>query len=101
MRRSDILSGLQAARQQDAFGVVAGVQSISVTFYSPDSDRHGSIVIALEVRVVEIDGVVAVLDRSEEHTSALQSLMRISYAVFCLTKKKETQDCTTQQNKQL
>src|SRR3546814_10531546 len=28
-----------------------------------------------------------VLDRSEEHTSALQSLMRISYAVFCLKKK--------------
>src|SRR3546814_10939152 len=27
-------------------------------------------------------------DRSEEHTSELQSLMRISYAVFCLTKKK-------------
>src|SRR3546814_8762965 len=29
-------------------------------------------------------------DRSEEHTSELQSLMRISYAVFCLKKKKET-----------
>src|SRR3546814_7186494 len=28
------------------------------------------------------------LARSEEHTSELQSLMRISYAVFCLTKKK-------------
>src|SRR3546814_3836291 len=27
-------------------------------------------------------------DRSEEHTSELQSLMRISYAVFCLNKKK-------------
>src|SRR3546814_4927609 len=27
--------------------------------------------------------------RSEEHTSELQSLMRISYAVFCLTKKQE------------
>src|SRR3546814_4574285 len=30
-------------------------------------------------------------DRSEEHTSELQSLMRISYAVFCLKKKKRTQ----------
>src|SRR3546814_2195889 len=29
------------------------------------------------------------LDRSEEHTSELQSLMRISYAVFCLKKKKK------------
>src|SRR3546814_10598685 len=29
-------------------------------------------------------------DRSEEHTSELQSLMRISYAVFCLKKKKQS-----------
>src|SRR3546814_2358222 len=31
-----------------------------------------------------------VIVRSEEHTSELQSLMRISYAVFCLKKKKKT-----------
>src|SRR3546814_4055358 len=30
--------------------------------------------------------------RSEEHTSELQSLMRISYAVFCLKKKKQTHE---------
>src|SRR3546814_6185398 len=30
--------------------------------------------------------------RSEEHTSELQSLMRISYAVFCLKKKNKTKD---------
>src|SRR3546814_9030086 len=34
------------------------------------------------------DGVLGT--RSEEHTSELQSLMRISYAVFCLKKKKQT-----------
>src|SRR3546814_8666222 len=33
--------------------------------------------------------------RSEEHTSELQSLMRISYAVFCLKKKKITRKSTT------
>src|SRR3546814_4173159 len=33
-------------------------------------------------------GVAHALRRSEEHTSELQSLMRISYAVFCLKKKK-------------
>src|SRR3546814_1114277 len=33
--------------------------------------------------------------RSEEHTSELQSLMRISYAVFCLKKKKHTNDKST------
>src|SRR3546814_6710658 len=43
---------------------------------------------------IKYDGVVidnafrADLVRSEEHTSELQSLMRISYAVFCLKKKK-------------
>src|SRR3546814_9720502 len=37
------------------------------------------------------------IGRSEEHTSELQSLMRISYAVFCLKKKKKTQ--TTRTNK--
>src|SRR3546814_9697894 len=34
----------------------------------------------------EVDGAV---ERSEEHTSELQSLMRISYAVFCLKKKNQ------------
>src|SRR3546814_1071295 len=40
--------------------------------------------------------------RSEEHTSELQSLMRISYAVFCLKKKKTTQipHITTYTNKE-
>src|SRR3546814_3448493 len=33
--------------------------------------------------------------RSEEHTSELQSLMRISYAVFCLKKKRTTNTTTT------
>src|SRR3546814_9988170 len=38
------------------------------------------------------DGEHAGVDRSEEHTSELQSLMRISYAVFCLKKKQKTND---------
>src|SRR3546814_9311638 len=37
--------------------------------------------------------------RSEEHTSELQSLMRISYAVFCLKKKKEQTNDTTHNQK--
>src|SRR3546814_10090555 len=40
-------------------------------------------------RLVSADHIY-MLDRSEEHTSELQSLMRISYAVFCLKKKKTT-----------
>src|SRR3546814_7054147 len=38
--------------------------------------------------------------RSEEHTSELQSLMRISYAVFCLKKKKTNKTSTTKDYKQ-
>src|SRR3546814_8933629 len=38
--------------------------------------------------------------RSEEHTSELQSLMRISYAVFCLKKKKQKKENTHQPKKQ-
>src|SRR3546814_6349583 len=38
--------------------------------------------------------------RSEEHTSELQSLMRISYAVFCLTKKKRNDGHTMNTHKQ-
>src|SRR3546814_9484284 len=57
-----------------------------------------------------VDGVIAIspsqmacmleaIDwRSEEHTSELQSLMRISYAVFCLKKKKKTRKHTTELN---
>src|SRR3546814_10771965 len=37
--------------------------------------------------------------RSEEHTSELQSLMRISYAVFCLKKKKENEQHKTKRLK--
>src|SRR3546814_8853526 len=37
-------------------------------------------------------GNVNGISRSEEHTSELQSLMRISYAVFCLKKKKSKND---------
>src|SRR3546814_10868828 len=45
------------------------------------------------LRPIGIEIILAVearpfVDRSEEHTSELQSLMRISYAVFCLKKKK-------------
>src|SRR3546814_3132008 len=43
--------------------------------------------------VFECVGVEA--GRSEEHTSELQSLMRISYAVFCLKKKKNTKQQNT------
>src|SRR3546814_1777032 len=44
----------------------------------------------------KLDRYSANLARSEEHTSELQSLMRISYAVFCLKKKKNLRDTQLQ-----
>src|SRR3546814_5756235 len=54
-----------------------------------EQDRGGRAPVA---RHLADQQMPAVEDRSEEHTSELQSLMRISYAVFCLKKKKETAD---------
>src|SRR3546814_4973283 len=45
--------------------------------------------LGLQAKTGVHDGVgIDLVERSEEHTSELQSLMRISYAVFCLKKKK-------------
>src|SRR3546814_1435406 len=45
--------------------------------------------VAGEEVLVEHQARLGLEDRSEEHTSELQSLMRISYAVFCLEHKKQ------------
>src|SRR3546814_10468107 len=58
--------------------------------YQIDASRQPLAQIAFRVLNQEID-FVAAASRSEEHTSELQSLMRISYAVFCL-KNKNTQN---------
>src|SRR3546814_10364058 len=47
-----------------------------------------------EIRILTHE---AIKDRSEEHTSELQSLMRISYAVFCLKTKKTQAHISTYQ----
>src|SRR3546814_2647080 len=65
-------------RDQDRFAVVRerqrGLQPVDV--------------VEIHIRMPPIAGTkVAPAGRSEEHTSELQSLMRISYAVFCLKKK--------------
>src|SRR3546814_2669799 len=54
--------------------------------------KYGSPVQGMSRR---IGGRQDLQERSEEHTSELQSLMRTSYAVFCLQKKKHTNYTTT------
>src|SRR3546814_3431313 len=63
-----------------AFTFLAGVL---LAWHATASDTHldSATMAALE------QGEIVEADRSEEHTSELQSLMRISYAVFCLKKK--------------
>src|SRR3546814_6417191 len=60
---------------------------ISHDLYSSEAELQASGAIEEAVAQLRADGL-----RSEEHTYELQSLMRISYAVFCL--KKKTQDIT-------
>src|SRR3546814_15988630 len=65
-----------AVQHDDAVGL--GEDDIHVML----GEQHGDIVLP-----GQFAGQVHQGDRSEEHTSELQSLMRISYAVFCLKKK--------------
>src|SRR3546814_7808519 len=67
-------------------------------YFRPDAES-GQAAWALpgnDMRTISPRGVRS--RRSEEHTSELQSLMRISYAVFCLKKKIITQDYKTTMN---
>src|SRR3546814_1901771 len=50
---------------------------------------RAALIQAVTVPVCLLAAFIPLLLRSEEHTSELQSLMRISYAVFCLKKKKK------------
>src|SRR3546814_6354742 len=55
---------------------------------------HGVFHLTENLRLAQHHGIQPAghAKRSEEHTSELQSLMRISYAVFCLKKKNKTQN---------
>src|SRR3546814_9470720 len=56
-------------------------------------DRWGrKRVLVISFTLLGIFSLATMLARSEEHTSELQSLMRISYAVYCLKKKNKSYD---------
>src|SRR3546814_4239964 len=66
------------------------VREDSITLYGFLSDMQREwFRVLVTVQSIGAKTAVAVLSRSEEHKSELQSLMRISYAVFCLKKKKK------------
>src|SRR3546814_2571101 len=66
---------------------INAARTIPLTRYEEEGnfDRFGYIKDLAENHGADLPAVI----RSEEHTSELQSLMRISYAVFCLKKKKK------------
>src|SRR3546814_7693621 len=67
--------------------------SAKVALMLPPPEKPWSIIrrtTSGRLRVAVLDAASDTSQRSEEHTSELPSLMRISYAVFCLKKKKKT-----------
>src|SRR3546814_9647074 len=79
-------------RGDDDFFELGGDSLIAVRIFAALSDRHGvNLPLAALLQHATCNELAALIQRqqrSEEHTSELQSLMRNSYAVFCLKKKK-------------
>src|SRR3546814_1038504 len=110
--QADILDALRRGANEDALSLARA----ATTANPQDPQAHRALAMALrasgdsDAALVSIDRAIALAPedaelhfhragylvggrqlRSEEHTSELQSLMRISYAVFCLKKKKTTE----------
>src|SRR3546814_3751660 len=79
-------------RACEPIGALAGAEGSKVAARSPRGGRrrsfHNPLSGCHRLQAVSHQDVVG--ERSEEHTSELQSLMRISYAVFCLKKQIKT-----------
>src|SRR3546814_6547965 len=80
-RRDRRLAGVGLAEHAHRVGAVAVAVAQVEARVEYQRARDRPVLRELVVELVELHG------RSEEHTSELQSLMRISYAVFCLKKK--------------
>src|SRR3546814_9716756 len=82
---------LPRARFERALGNIADIPGLTVTPTLALGSEQGAVALdlALDAKKPTL-GLGFTTRRSEEHTSELQSLMRISYAVFCLNKKKYT-----------
>src|SRR3546814_2400180 len=81
--------GETAAGLSRAGGFDAGIQRQQVGLEGDLVDQAHDVGNTMGAVLDLLHGRHGGTDRSEEHTSELQSLMRISYAVFCLKKKKQ------------
>src|SRR3546814_7920602 len=93
---SDLLAGAAAghrgrtaaAHREHRRGAAVPQRRIAVRV--GEDKAFGQEAVAIDIAAGRIGlGIDVAIGRSEEHTSELQSLMRISYAVFCLKKKKQ------------
>src|SRR3546814_6863186 len=94
LRSTDTFEGLLGLCAGPIKGLTRGLKSLKIDG-TPLEDESGKLNFENFVAVLADGDPTAFpqqvdLRRSEEHTSELQSLMRISYAVFCLKKKKKT-----------
>src|SRR3546814_9783480 len=78
-RKAALVPGRWQAAVESVYGFIDNTLSANV---GPEGRRFVPLIFSLFMFII-------VANRSEEHTSELQSLMRISYAVFCLKKKKK------------
>src|SRR3546814_982741 len=97
-----LLPGLGSSRRMPKVPLAASkTRSMTLTCarYSPPTGSSGKIVTQSPSFTVP-SWEIGEKTRSEEHTSELQSLMRISYAVFCLNKNKSEEQIVSVHNKQ-
>src|SRR3546814_4406688 len=86
---SEHRGGIMPVSSTPAVERVARVLSgLKLSQNAEGADPHASDAVDMEWQD-EIENALAVLRRSEEHTSELPSLLRISYAVFCLKKPQQ------------
>src|SRR3546814_7273096 len=90
---SDLLAprGLARVGRADHAAIVIGMDRLGRPSRRERARRLLLPVVALPAYLGDLGRAGALGNRSEEHTSELQSLMRNSYAVFCLQKKKDHQ----------
>src|SRR3546814_4507917 len=90
---------VKATSLSDCISSPVAVTTMSAAISVPDASL---IPVSVKVSIVSVTTEARpsriATNRSEEHTSELQSLMRISYAVFCLKKKKDQTTQSTKKN---
>src|SRR3546814_3534375 len=90
LKLQQAIIGLNArAEQSSMFRTLRSALVSGAAFFRTPSNATTAIAGMMEIEAKHRAETESWVNRSEEHTSELQSLMRISYAVFCLKKKNK------------